>query len=308
MNPKNLSSETISSVLGPRAQRSRFVTAFTALTALVGGLGTALPACSENLTVTKDRAPYAAGEPTKLTCVPNLDGKIDSNELAPTFDTAVRFLVSPAGKDQPIDLVPKPFGDGKQRWNYSIDMKDDQVATISASSIKGKWYEKSFPENAFVAPFDAAGRTEAVYTHDAQAVSLLGLASKEPNAPEGQTLFVYTAPVAVYRFPLVQGAAYTSVGEVKNATLRGLPYAGRDTYEVKVDAVGQLELPDLTFEQALRVRTKVTVEPAAGAPTTQVQVSFLFECFGEVARVTSKTGEKTEDFTVASEIRRFGLP
>jgi hypothetical protein len=34
----------------------------------------------------------------------------------------------------------------------------------------------------------------------------------------------------------------------------------------------------------------------------------LFECFGEVMRATSKTGEKNEDFTVASEIRRFGLP
>ena len=272
------------------------------------GLVLAVPACSENLTVTKDRAPYAAGEVQKLTCVPNLDGKIDANELTPSLDTPVRFLVSPAGKDQSVDLVPKPFGTGKVRWDYSIDRKDDQVATIAASALKGKWYERSFPETAFVAPFDAAGRTEAIYSYDAQAISLLGLASKEPNAPEGQTLLVYSAPVAIYRFPLVPGAAYTSIGEVRNAMLRGLPYAGRDIYEVKIDAVGQLDLPDLVFEQAIRVRTKVTVEPAAGAATTQIQVSFLFECFGEVARVTSKTGEKTDDFTTASEIRRFGLP
>lgn len=264
-------------------------------------------ACSENLTVVDERTPYAPGQVEPLTCVPNLDGKIDSNELTPALGVRVNLLVSPAGKEQSVDLVPKPFEEGKVRWDYSVDRADDQAAAIEASSIKGKWYEKSFPETAFVAPFDVAGRTEAIYQHDASAVSLLGLASKEPNAPEGQTLYVYTAPIAIYRFPLTPGVTYTSVGEVRNATLRGLPYAGKDTYEVKVDAVGQLELPDVIFQQALRVRTKVTLEPAAGALTTQVQVSFLFECFGEVARFTSKTGEKADDFTVASEVRRFGL-
>ncbi len=265
-------------------------------------------ACSENLTVTKGRTPYAAGEAVPLTCVPNLDGKIDATELSPAFDAPVSYLVSPAGKDQPVDLVPKPLAGGKQRWDYSVDQRDDQVAVISASRIAGKWYAAQFPESAFVAPFDAAGRTEAVYAHDAQAVSLLGLASREPDPAEGRTLFVYSTPVAVYKFPLAPGVSYTSVGEVKGATLRGLPYAGRDRYEVTVDAVGQLDLPDLIFQQVLRVRTRVTLEPAAGAATTQLQVSFLSECFGEVARVTSKAGEKTDDFTVASEVRRLGLP
>jgi hypothetical protein len=267
-----------------------------------------LLACSENLTPAGERTPYEAPAVEKLACVPNLDGKIDANELAPAIGVPVRYLVSPSGKDQAVDLVPKPNGEGKVRWDYSLDKRDDQAATIEASAIKGKWYEKSFPESAFVAPFDIGGRVEAVYQYTPEAISLLGLASKEPNAPEGQTLFVYTAPVALYKFPLAPGVTYTSVGEVKNATLRGLPYAGKDTYEVKVDQMGQLDLPDVIFSQALRVRTKVTLEPAAGAVTSQIQVSFLFECFGEVMRATSKTGEKNEDFTVASEIRRFGLP
>ncbi|HRG99132.1 MAG TPA: hypothetical protein PLR99_22940 [Polyangiaceae bacterium] len=284
----------------------RSARAFALTAACAAALLTA--ACSENLTVPKGRTPYAAGDPVPLTCVPNLDGKIDATELAPAFDTPVSYLVSPAGKDQPVDLVPKPLAGGKQRWDYSVDQRDDQVAVISASRIAGKWYAAQFPESAFVAPFDAAGHTEAVYAYDAQAVSLLGLASREPDPAEGRTLFVYSAPVAIYKFPLSPGVTYTSIGEVKGATLRGLPYAGRDRYEVTVDATGQLDLPDLIFQQVLRVRTKVTVEPAAGAATTQLQVSFLSECFGEVARVTSKTGEKTDDFTVASEIRRLGLP
>ncbi len=274
-----------------------------------GGLALLLlAACSENLTKTKERASYAAGEPAKLTCVPNLDGKIEASELAPTFDVPVRFLVSPAGKERPIDLAPRTDAEGKLRWVYSVDNADDQAAEISASPIQGKWYADRFPGATFVSAFDAAGRTESIYANDASGISLLGLASREPDPPEGKTLLVYLSPVPIYKFPLAQGLAYTSIGEARNSTLRGLPYAGRDTYEVKVDAVGQLELPDVIFTQALRVRTRVTLEPAAGQATTQLQTSFLFECFGEVMRVTSKPGEKNEDFTVASEIRRFGLP
>ena len=267
-----------------------------------------LGACGDNQSKPKERAGYVAGEPAKLTCVPNLDGKIEASELAPTFNVPVRFLVSPAGKDQPIDLAPKTDSAGKLRWTYSVDSADDQAAEISAGPIQGKWYEGKFPGASFVSAFDAAGRTESIYAYDPSGIALMGLASREPDPPEGRTLLVYSTPVPIYKFPLTQGLSYTSVGEIRNATLRGLPYAGRDTYEIKVDAVGQLELPDVIFTQTLRVRTKVTLEPVAGQATTQLQTSFLFECFGEVMRATSKPGEKSEDFTVASEIRRFGLP
>jgi hypothetical protein len=89
--------------------------------------------------------------------------------------------------------------------------------------------------------------------------------------------------------------------------IRGLPYAGKDTYEITVDAAGSLDLPDITFSQALRVRTKVTVEPAAGMAVVTRQASYVFECFGEVARVTSNNGEMNADFTTAAEVRRFGF-
>jgi hypothetical protein len=41
--------------------------------------------------------------------------------------------------------------------------------------------------------------------------------------------------------------------------------------------------------------------------TSQTTVSFLFECFGEIARATSLPNETTEDFTTASETRRLAL-
>jgi hypothetical protein len=94
---------------------------------------------------------------------------------------------------------------------------------------------------------------------------------------------------------------------VKNGTVRGLAYAGKDTYETQVDGLGELRLPDLTFQQALRVRTRVILQPAVGATVITRQTSFLFECFGEVARATSVQNEENEKFTTAAEVRRLGL-
>ena len=68
-----------------------------------------------------------------------------------------------------------------------------------------------------------------------------------------------------------------------------------------------IKLPGITFTQALRVRTHVTAAPAAGASVSKWQVSFLYECFGEIARATSENGETQADFTTAAEVRRYGL-
>jgi hypothetical protein len=92
-----------------------------------------------------------------------------------------------------------------------------------------------------------------------------------------------------------------------NGTLNGSPWTQQDTYEVTDDATGELVLKDLTFTQAHRVRTKVTIAPSAGATIVRQQVSFVFECFGEVARITSQDNEMNADFTTAAEVRRFGL-
>ena len=103
------------------------------------------------------------------------------------------------------------------------------------------------------------------------------------------------------------GKSWVSVGTVVNGTIRALPYAGRDTYQVSVDAAGRLELTDLTFTQALRVRTRITVEPAVGASVVRRQVSWLFECFGEVARAVADPTDLAENFTRTTELRRLGL-
>lgn len=273
----------------------------------VGAVALLASACGDNKTHPEHSA-YDAGPSPPLSCVPNLDGRVDSKELAAVLGVPVKYLVSPSGKERTIDVAGGVDpASGKLTWNYGVDLADDQILTITASSLSDKWYATSFTNAQFVAPFDAAQTLDAIYTQDDKGLYLLGLASKSPTPPEGKTLLVYGSPVQVFAFPMTAGASWTSTATITNGTLRGQPYAGKDTYDVKDDATGQLVLPDLTFTQVHRVRTRVTTVPSAGQSQTTLQVSFIFECFGEVARATSKANETNENFTTAAEVRRFGF-
>ncbi|MBN1772803.1 MAG: hypothetical protein JXB32_16150 [Deltaproteobacteria bacterium] len=262
--------------------------------------------CDDNLTHPERDAYDGEGLPPLL-CVPNLDGRIDAEELEAVLGVPVSYLISPPSETRTIDLVGGIGPDGRQFWDWGADYASDQVLEVEATEVAGKWYASSFPTGEFVTPLDAAGTSEAVYRHEDTGLYLLGMASKEESPAAGQTLLVYSSPVLVYRFPLVPGDRWVSVGEVVGGTLRGLPYAGRDTYEVEVAGAGRLVLPDLEFSQAMLVQVRTVVEPAAGASVSQRQASFVFECFGEVARAVSRPEESSANFTTAQEVRRYGL-
>jgi hypothetical protein len=268
---------------------------------------TSLVACGDNKSHLPERGAYQGPEPTPLACLPNLDGKIDATEIQPAIDTPISYLVSPAGVERNVDLAGAPLADGSVRWSFTTDYADDQIAEIVPRAIAGKWYEASFPPDAFVTPFDAAGSVENILTQTDQALLLHGIASRDEAPPEGKTLLIYAAPVELLRFPIAPGVSFVSTGTLTNATLRGLPYAGKDTYEVNVDASGEVVLPALAFMQAHRVRTHATIAPAVGASVSRWQVAFYFECFAEVARATSKDNESEADFTTAAELRRIGF-
>lgn len=268
---------------------------------LLGALG-----CDPNRTV-PDRAAYQPAMVQPLACVPNLDGKIEANEAKSAIGVPVRYLVNPAGSRRSVDLAGVVDGAGKRVWQFGTDYADDQVATVTAGSLDGKWYRASFPSGQFVAPLDLGGSIEGVYSNDGSSLSLLGYASVR-DAPLGdKTLVVYTTPIAVVRFPLEPGQQWVSASTVRDATVRGLPFNGRDSYQIKVDGAGTLELPDVSFTQALRVRTTLTIEAAVGVPVTRRQTGFFFECFGEVARAVAPDNETNDDFTQSAELRRLGF-
>lgn len=263
-------------------------------------------ACGDGVIPPEARAPYEGAPLAPLDCVPNLDGRIDADELAPAFGIGATYLVSPAGETRGVELFGTVDVDGLRSWDLTAS-PDDAVVTIAAAELSGRWYAASFPGGAFVTPFDAGGRVEAVYHHDQDGLWLHGLASALEDPAEGRTLLVYGEPIALFRFPIEPGAEWISTGEIRNGLIRGLPYAGRDIYAAEVFGAGTLALPDLSFAQAHAVRFQVTAQPAVGQSVSRRQTSFLFECFGEVARATSRDGETEDAFTTAAELRRLGF-
>ncbi|MGE3458716.1 MAG: hypothetical protein AB7O24_26605, partial [Kofleriaceae bacterium] len=220
-------------------------------------------------------------------------------------DTIV--LSSVAGSNPVVVLVGAVDGDGRQTWPFASDSLGTTPLEVTALPIASRWYADKFPGAEF-AFSSTDGAFDSVYSQDGSGLWLHGVASTLENPTIGQTLIVYSAPVQIYRFPLVRGDAWTSIGEIPAGTFNGFAFTGRDVYSVADDATGYLELPDLTFSQAHRVRLTITNEPMLAPATTRRQVSFLFECFGEVTRVTSKLNETAEDFTTADEVRRFTVP
>lgn len=269
-------------------------------------LALALAACANDSDPAHpEHAPYVPPSAQPLACVPNLDGQIDSSELDAFFGVTEQLLVSTA--DRTVDVAGTPQMDGTIHWDFTGDYADDRTISLGAVPLGDQWFAGSFPGGQFVLPFDAGATIMAVYAKDDATVYLLGEASTDENPADGQTLLPYQTPVHAFELPLAPGKQWVSVGEVMNGTIKGLPYAGKDTYQFSVDGVGQLSLPDLVFSQAMRVRATVTVEPAAGVATQVKQVSFLSECFGEVARASSHPGETNDDFTTAAEVRRLGF-
>lgn len=265
-----------------------------------------LTACGENRTI-PPRSAYEGPTIAPLECVPNLDGRIEATELKAAIGIPVHYLASPPGTARPVSISGATNAAGQRVWDLSNDYADDRVATLSASEVSGFWFAGSFPTGQFTSPLDLGGTTMGVYKNDGSDLFLLGYASREEAPALGKTLVVYSQPVAIFRFPLENGKQWVSVGQVVNGLVRGLPFAGRDTYQVRVDAAGQLELPDVTFTQALRVRTTTTIEPAIGNSIVRRQVGWVFECFGEVARATAPDNETNDDFTTTAELRRLGL-
>lgn len=267
-------------------------------------LATGAFACSTNLTP----PPEGVDSGTELACLPNLDGRIEAREIPVTLQTPVDYYVSPDGVA--VDLVGEVDEAGKRVWDFSEQRPEDQRVQAAVLPLRDQWYAESFPGGEFVLATDigAGGNLDGIYSMDEAGLWLHGVASSEEDPPAGTTLLPYDSPVALYRFPLEPGDAWTEVGTLTVRELAGQAYNGTDTYEVEVDDTGRLDLPYISFEQTYRVRIRVVVAPAAGGvSTSRRQVSFLFECFGEVAQVTSRVNESARDFTTATELRRLAL-
>lgn len=272
-------------------------------------LALAAAGCGDNRSFLPESAAVAPLDEASLSCVPNLDGRLDATELAPRLDVVASFYASPPGETRAVSLAGVIDAEGRRVFTLDALAPSDRRVSLRASALASQWFASAFPTASFVAPLDPDGGLVGACSHDDHALWLHGVASLEEAPATGKTLVVYDEPVPLLRFPLAPGRAWTAVGRVGvgKGTLRGLPYVGEERYEIRDDATGLVELPDVVFTQAHRVRTTLVFAPAAGAEVVSRQTAFFFECFGEIARATSAVGEPNDDFTLASALRRLAL-
>jgi hypothetical protein len=237
-----------------------------------------------------------------LSCRPDVDGRVSDAELPVALDAAIRYLVSSG--QVPVDLDGADEH-GQRVWNLDSVSDDDAVLTVAARDIAGSWFADRLPEDAYAVPLDGSGRLLGLFARRPGALLSLGSASAEENPSEGQTWLEYQPALDLFRLPLDVGGSWVQEASITDGKVQGLPIAARHTLRVEVLREGRLRLPDLTFDRVLQVAMFVHQETVVGAPLDLVQVSWIAECYGEVARVSSPSGETTASFDHASEMRRL---
>ena len=251
-----------------------------------------MAACGVNQT------PRPNPTPTLPSCVPNRDGQITAAELPIALGATASYY---AGTNRTVDLAGS-----NGVFDLSTESPDDTVIALGPVQLATQWYADQFPNGQFVV--DAGSGLDGIYHQDDRALWLDGTASHDAMPAAGKTLIRYADPVALLRFPLVDGLIYSTTAALTAATIAGLPFNGTDQIDVDVVAGERLSVPYVDFSPVLRVRTHVTRTPSTGTPVISKRTTiFMFECFGEVARAESKQDEPAADFTTAAYLRRFAL-
>ncbi len=258
-----------------------------------------LAACEANQT------PQPSPDATLPTCVPTRDGMIVASELPIVLGATVSYYASPDGQTRTVNLDGTGSGVAHE-WDMSAQSPNDVVVALGPVELRDQWYASSFPASQFSVA--AGSDLDGIYHQDDEALFLDGTASHDEDPAAGKTLIVYAAPVAVLRFPIVDGDAYTTIAQIPAGTIDGLPFIGTDQVDVSISGTGRLDVPYVNFSPVLRALTLVTRKPSTGSPViTKRSADFLFECFGEVAHAESLPDEPDPDFTTAAYLRRFAL-
>ena len=244
---------------------------------------------------------YAPLEPV---CRPNGDGVIDDAELPVRAGLSGVFRLSAPGMPVAVDLTGEPEpGSALRTWRFDADTLGQDERLEAAMEPAGFWFAPYFSDATYVAVLDAGSGTNAVFRRTPGELSILGLASNQPD----RTLLVFDTPVPAMRFPLKEGDAWTADTRT-TGKLEGQDVSIDMHYALHVDAAGHVRLPAGTVP-VLRLRLD-TRQQVVGAPFALARSTVLFvaECLGAVARIVSSVNEPEAEFTQAAEVSRMTVP
>jgi hypothetical protein len=188
-----------------------------------------------------------------------------------------------------------------KRWDLSGALTNDADTQVALASSTGAYWAADFPTATYAVPLSADSDLLGVFNVDATAVTLLGVVS--PTAGQLGTNVSYDPPAIILKLPITPNKQWSSSSTV-SGTLSGAFVNYTETYESTVDSVGTMKTPYGDFP-VMRVATDMeqlqVVTPFGGKRS----FSWIAECFGSVANVTSQDFESSSEFDDPAEVRRL---
>ena len=226
-------------------------------------------------------------------CLPNNDGVITRAEVPMLAGLHASFLIAPAGgsttETVTMNTAGTPQSDGTVDWDFSGALTGDHTVVITTDAPQGQWFSPQFTDATYTSLLSETQAFLGVYQGTAAALLLQGVVNPTNASP--QTELTYTPAAEILAVPLQVGSTWTSTSTVSGTADGVTLVSGVNSYTEKyastVDARGSLKVPYGTF-QVLRVQTTLTRTVGVEVQTIQT-MTFVAECFGPVARLTSQT-------------------
>lgn len=261
-----------------------------------GGQSSSSSASSSSSTSTSSTSSGAGGGGSGggSLCSPNKDGVITRSEVPLQAGLHATFR---AAENATVDTAGKTLGDGSRAWDLDVALPGDHGELVETLPLAGQWFAADFAGSTYAARLSDTQPLLGVFEVTADALLLHGVVS--PTGGATQTELKYQPPVKVLAFPIQAGATWSTSATVSGQA-SGVPGVYSESYQSSVDAHGTLKTPFGTFD-VQRVRTNLT---RAGVPTSH-SFTFVTECFGSIANVTSQNYETAAEFTNAAEVVRL---
>jgi hypothetical protein len=199
-----------------------------------------------------------------------------------------------------VDSAGTMNPDGSRSWDFSGMLAGDHTVVTTTDAPQGQWFSQQFTTATYTTKLSDTATLLGVFQATGQSLLLQGVVS--PTSGAQQTEVSYMPAAEILGFPMMMGSTWTSTSNV-TGTDQGVQVLYTEKYASTVDAHGTLKVPYGMFD-VLRVQTTLTRTVGAVVTVTQ-SLTFLAECFGPVATLTSQSDETNTQFTNAAEAQRL---
>jgi hypothetical protein len=241
----------------------------------------------------------APGDGASALCNPNHDGIISANELPMAAGKSATFRIA---TDATWNTAGTAMTDGSRVWDLSGALANDTDESLTLDAPAGTWWAADYPEATYSALLAAGSDLRGVFKLGTLKLELLGVVS--PDGGTTKTELDYDGPASILAVPLQAGKSWTSTSTVSGPAYPYLAVAYTEKYESRVDHVGTMKTPYGEFP-VVRVVTDLTRTSGGFTVLTKRTFSWVAECFGPVATVSSQDNESSSELTSVAEARRL---